>query len=68
MWGFLPPAVSNVFLASVVARLLRGERGGLDQALCTFLGSRAATAGSSWVAVLGLLLEQAPPVSSTGAR
>ena len=49
MWGFFPPAVSDVFLASVVARLVRGERGGLEQALCTFLGSRAAAAGSSWV-------------------
>jgi dTDP-4-amino-4,6-dideoxygalactose transaminase len=58
MWGFLPPAASDVFLASVVARLVRGERGGLDRALCTFLSSRAATAGSSWVVVLGLLLEQ----------
>src|SRR5262249_18521660 len=58
MWGFLPPAVSDVFLASVVARLVRGERGGLAQARCAFLGSRAAAAGSSWVVVLGLLLEQ----------
>jgi len=58
MWGFFPPAVSDVFLASVVARLVPGERGGLEKALCTFLGSRAAAAGSSWVVVLGMLLEQ----------
>jgi dTDP-4-amino-4,6-dideoxygalactose transaminase len=58
MWGYLPPAVSEVFLPAVLGRLLRGDRTGLEDEICRFLGSRAAAAGSSWVVVLGLLLEE----------
>ncbi len=58
MWGFLPPAVSDVFLRAVVTRLLRGDRTALEDTLCSFLGSRAAAAGTSWVVVLGVLLEE----------
>lgn len=58
MWGFLPPAVSDVFLPTVALRLLRGDTSSLEEAICRFVGSRAATTGSSWVVVLGLLLEE----------
>jgi dTDP-4-amino-4,6-dideoxygalactose transaminase len=58
MWGYLPPAVSEVFLPAVVVRLLRGDRTSLEDAICGFLGSRAAAVGSSWVVVLSVLLEE----------
>ena len=58
MWGFLPPAVSDVFLPAVALRVLRRDPRTLDDAICAFLGCRAATTGSSWVFVLGLLLEE----------
>jgi dTDP-4-amino-4,6-dideoxygalactose transaminase len=58
MLGYCPPAVSDVFLGRVVLRLLAGQRGGLEDELCAYLGSRAAAAGSSWVHVLALLLEE----------
>lgn len=57
-WGYLPPAVSDVFLPSVIARLLRRDLTSLDDEICAFLGCRAATTGSSWVLVLRHLLEQ----------
>jgi len=57
-WGFLPPAVSEVHLMAVVARLLRRDATQLEDEICTFLGARRAAAGSSWVHVLRLLLEE----------
>jgi dTDP-4-amino-4,6-dideoxygalactose transaminase len=56
-WGYLPPAVSEVFLPAVVARLVRGDASGLEDEISRYLGSHAAAAGSSWVLVLRQLLE-----------
>jgi dTDP-4-amino-4,6-dideoxygalactose transaminase len=58
MWGYLPPAVSEVFLPAVTLRLLRGDHTELEAAIGSFVGSAAVAAGSSWVVVLGLLLEE----------
>jgi perosamine synthetase len=58
MWGYLPPAMSDVFLPPVLLRLLRGDPIALEDEICAFLGSSAAATGSSWVVVLGLLLEE----------
>jgi len=58
MLGYRPPAVSDVFLGRVVLRLLRGDRTRLEGEIAGFLGSAAVAAGSSWVHVLALLLEE----------
>jgi dTDP-4-amino-4,6-dideoxygalactose transaminase len=58
MLGYCPPAVSDIFLGRVVLRLVAGHRGALEDEVCAYLGCRAAAAGSSWVHVLALLLEE----------
>jgi dTDP-4-amino-4,6-dideoxygalactose transaminase len=57
-WGYLPPAVSDVYLTTVIARLLRGDAPSLEDEISGFLGSEAVATGSSWVAVLRYLLEE----------
>jgi perosamine synthetase len=57
-WGYLPPAVSDVFLASVVGGWLGGKRTTLESEICAAVGCGAAAAGSSWVLVLRQLLEE----------